>query len=223
MPQHEMSSYVTSQPILKSAPQMMREAEKRGGTRRRQPVGDRRALGSRDAGRGALDDHRDDGPRRIPDPDRPHAHAHRPQGPQRDLTDDEIERAIAEIQSTIQKYRKSKASLDVGAKLAVNAAALAYFRVAIASPNRMRQLIIDTETTGLDPQPGPPDHRDRGHRARRPPAHRPPPALQAQSGARDRRRRDRGARHDLGRSAATSRRSATSPPSSSTSRAAPSG
>jgi hypothetical protein len=27
-------------------------------------------------------------------------------GPQRDLTDDEIERAIAEIQSTIQKYRK---------------------------------------------------------------------------------------------------------------------
>ena len=27
--------------------------------------------------------------------------------------------------------------------------------------NRMRQLIIDTETTGLDPQPGPPDHRDR--------------------------------------------------------------
>ena len=27
-------------------------------------------------------------------------------GIQRDLTDDEIERAIAEIQSTIQKYRK---------------------------------------------------------------------------------------------------------------------
>jgi hypothetical protein len=27
-------------------------------------------------------------------------------GSQRDLTDDEIERAIAEIQSTIQKYRK---------------------------------------------------------------------------------------------------------------------
>ena len=27
-------------------------------------------------------------------------------GVQRDLTDDEIERAIAEIQSTIQKYRK---------------------------------------------------------------------------------------------------------------------
>ena len=27
-------------------------------------------------------------------------------GTQRDLTDDEIERAIAEIQSTIQKYRK---------------------------------------------------------------------------------------------------------------------
>ena len=27
-------------------------------------------------------------------------------GPQRDLTDDEIERAILEIQSTIQKYRR---------------------------------------------------------------------------------------------------------------------
>jgi hypothetical protein len=27
-------------------------------------------------------------------------------GTQRDLTDDEIERAIAEIQSTIQKFRK---------------------------------------------------------------------------------------------------------------------
>ena len=31
MPQHEMANWLTSQPILKAAPQMMREAEKRGG------------------------------------------------------------------------------------------------------------------------------------------------------------------------------------------------
>ena len=31
LPQHEMASWLTSQPILKAAPQMMREAEKRGG------------------------------------------------------------------------------------------------------------------------------------------------------------------------------------------------
>ncbi|MBK6396236.1 MAG: hypothetical protein IPF73_17455 [Betaproteobacteria bacterium] len=31
VPQHEMATWLTSQPILKAAPQMMREAEKRGG------------------------------------------------------------------------------------------------------------------------------------------------------------------------------------------------
>ena len=33
-------------------------------------------------------------------------HLHFHVDPQRDLTDDEIERAISEIQSTIQKYRR---------------------------------------------------------------------------------------------------------------------
>ena len=65
----------------------------------------------------------------------------------------------------------------------------------------MRQLILDTETTGLDPRQG---HRiieiaalelvDRRPTGRH--LH-----LYAQSGARDRCRRDRGARHDLGRPA----------------------
>ena len=87
----------------------------------------------------------------------------------------------------------------------------------------MRQIILDTETTGLDPKQG---HRIielAGARARRPPADRPPRALLLQPRARDRRRRDRSARHDVGRPEAASRASATSPPSSSTSRAAPSG
>ena len=47
-------------------------------------------------------------------------------GAQRDLTDDEIERAIAEIQATIKRYRTVT----------------------------MRSIILDTETTGLDPKQG---------------------------------------------------------------------
>jgi len=106
MPQHEMASYITSQPILKSAPQMMREAEKRGG-----PDGDNLSAIvvrwgpetpaeepstiTETMGLGEFETQID---RTLTLTDR--------KGPQRDLTDDEIERAIAEIQSTIQKYRK---------------------------------------------------------------------------------------------------------------------
>jgi serine/threonine protein phosphatase PrpC len=106
MPQHEMASYVTSQPILKSAPQMMREAEKRGG-----PDGDNLSVIvvrwgpetpaeepstiTETMGLGEFQTQID---RTLTLTDR--------KGQQRDLTDDEIERAIAEIQSTIQKYRK---------------------------------------------------------------------------------------------------------------------
>ena len=106
MPQHEMASYITSQPILKSAPQMMREAEKRGG-----PDGDNLSVIvvrwgpespaeepstiTETMGLGEFETQID---RTLTLTDR--------KGQQRDLTDDEIERAIAEIQSTIQKYRK---------------------------------------------------------------------------------------------------------------------
>ena len=105
-PQHEIASYVTSQPILKSAPVMMREAEKRGG-----PDGDNLSVIvvrwgpetpaeepstiTETMGLGEFQTQID---RTLTLTDR--------KGQQRDLTDDEIERAIAEIQSTIQKYRK---------------------------------------------------------------------------------------------------------------------
>jgi serine/threonine protein phosphatase PrpC len=107
MPPHEIAGWLTSQPILKSAPQMMKEAEKRGGVE-----GDNLSLicvrwgpetvaegpsttMTETMGLGQFETQID---RTITLTDRA--------GPQRDLTDDEIERAIAEIQSTIQKYRK---------------------------------------------------------------------------------------------------------------------
>ena len=105
--QHEVATYLTSTPILKTGPQMMREAEKRGG-----PDGDNlstiivrwgpetltdesQSTITETMGLGefatALD-------KTVTLTDR--------KGTQRDLTDDEIERAIAEIQATIQKFRK---------------------------------------------------------------------------------------------------------------------
>ncbi|MCL4763515.1 MAG: serine/threonine-protein phosphatase [Burkholderiales bacterium] len=66
--QGEIANYLTSTPILKTGPQMMREA-------------DHRPLGAGDAHRRAVvDHHRDDGARRVRHRDRPHRHAHRPQG-----------------------------------------------------------------------------------------------------------------------------------------------
>ncbi|MEO8487183.1 MAG: PP2C family serine/threonine-protein phosphatase, partial [Betaproteobacteria bacterium] len=106
MPQHEIASWLTSQPILKAAPQMMREAEKRGG-----PDGDNLSIICARWGPETLAEE----PSTITETmglgefetqiDRTLTLTDR-KGTQRDLTDDEIERAIAEIQSTIQKYRK---------------------------------------------------------------------------------------------------------------------
>ena len=106
LPQNDMATWLTSTPILKTGPQMMREAESRGG-----PDGDNlssiivrwgpetltdesptttEALG--------LGEFQTEIDRTVTLTDR--------KGQQRDLTDDEIERAITEIQSTIQKYRR---------------------------------------------------------------------------------------------------------------------
>ena len=97
---------LTSTPILTTAPQIMREAEERGG-----PEGDNLSAIIVRWGPETLADQPSTTTdtmelgqfetqleRTITLTDRP--------GTQRDLTDDEIERAIAEIQSTIQKYRK---------------------------------------------------------------------------------------------------------------------
>ena len=105
--QKEMSTWLTSTPILKTAPQMMREGEKRGG-----PDGD--TLSAIIVGWGpetltdepsttitetlGLGEFETQIDRTLTLTDR--------KGTQRDLTDDEIEHAIQEIQSTIQKYRK---------------------------------------------------------------------------------------------------------------------
>jgi PPM family protein phosphatase len=107
MSQHEMANYLTSTPILKTGPQMMREAEKRGG-----PDGDNlsaiivrwgpetltdeaQSTITETMGLGEFQTALD---KTVTLTDR--------KGMQRDLTDDEIERAIAEIQATIQKFRK---------------------------------------------------------------------------------------------------------------------
>ena len=104
-PHGEMATMLTSTPILTTAPQIMREAEGRGGaegdnlsaiivrwgpeTLADEPTTtDNLALGQFET----QVEHT------ITLADRA--------GKDRDLTEDEIERAIAEIQSTIQKYRK---------------------------------------------------------------------------------------------------------------------
>ena len=103
----EIATWLTSTPILKTAPQMMREAEKRGG-----PDGDNLSAIvvrwgpetltdepsttiTETLGLGEFETQID---RTLTLTDR--------KGAQRDLSDDEIERAIAEIQATIQRYRK---------------------------------------------------------------------------------------------------------------------
>ena len=101
-----MASWLTSQPILKAAPQMMREAEKRGGPESDnlsaicvrwgpETLTDEPSTITETMGLGEFQTQID---RTLTLTDR--------KGTQRDLTDDEIERAISEIQSTIQKYRK---------------------------------------------------------------------------------------------------------------------
>jgi serine/threonine protein phosphatase PrpC len=107
VPQSEIATYLTSTPILKTGPQMMREAEKRGG-----PDGDNlsaiivrwgpetltdeaSSTITETMGLGEFETALD---KTVTLTDR--------KGTQRDLTDDEIERAIAEIQATIQKFRR---------------------------------------------------------------------------------------------------------------------
>jgi serine/threonine protein phosphatase PrpC len=107
VPPSEIATYLTSTPILKTAPQMLREAERRGG-----PDGDNLSLiavrwGAETLAEEAsstitetmdLGEFQTELDKTVTLTDR--------KGTQRDLTDDEIERAIAEIQSTIQKFRK---------------------------------------------------------------------------------------------------------------------
>ena len=105
--QREIADWLTSTPILTTAPQMMREGEKRGGADgdnlsaivvRWGPetlTEEQTTTITETLGIGDFETQID---RTLTLTDR--------KGPQRDLTDDEIERAIVEIQSTIQKYRR---------------------------------------------------------------------------------------------------------------------
>jgi PPM family protein phosphatase len=107
MPPSEIATYLTSTPILKTAPQMLREAEKRGG-----PDGDNLSLiavrwGAETLAEEAsstitetmgLGEFQTELDKTVTLTDR--------KGAQRDLSDDEIERAIVEIQSTIHKFRR---------------------------------------------------------------------------------------------------------------------
>jgi serine/threonine protein phosphatase PrpC len=105
--QREMADWLTSTPILTTAPQMMKEGEKRGGDEGDnlsaivvrwgpETLTDERTTTVTEAlGLGEFETQID---RTLTLTDR--------SGAQRDLTDDEIEHAIEEIQSTIQKYRR---------------------------------------------------------------------------------------------------------------------
>jgi serine/threonine protein phosphatase PrpC len=105
-PVREMSTMLTSTPILTTAPQIMREAEERGGAEGDhlsaiivrwgpETLADHATTTTEALALGQFETQVD---ATVTLTDRAGAH--------RDLTDDEIERAIAEIQSTIQKYRK---------------------------------------------------------------------------------------------------------------------
>ena len=105
--QREIATWLTSTPILTTAPQMMREGEKRGGADgdnlsaivvRWGPetlTDEQTTTITETMGIGDFETQID---RTLTLTDR--------KGSQRDLTDDEIEHAIEEIQSTIQKYRR---------------------------------------------------------------------------------------------------------------------
>ena len=105
--QRDIATWLTSTPILTTAPQMMREGEKRGGADgdnlstivvRWGPetlTDEQTTTITETMGIGDFETQID---RTLTLTDR--------KGSQRDLTDDEIEHAIEEIQSTIQKYRR---------------------------------------------------------------------------------------------------------------------
>jgi serine/threonine protein phosphatase PrpC len=106
-PASEIADYLTSAPILTTAPQMLREAERRGG-----PDGDNLSLiavrwgpetpsaeeASTITETMGLGEFQTELEKTVTLTDR--------KGTQRDLSDDEIEHAIAEIQATIQKFRR---------------------------------------------------------------------------------------------------------------------
>ncbi|MFO1396090.1 MAG: PP2C family serine/threonine-protein phosphatase [Burkholderiales bacterium] len=105
--QREMADWLTSTPILTTAPKMMKEGERRGGDEgdnlsaivvRWGPetlTDEQTTTVTETLGLGEFETQID---RTLTLTDRA--------GTQRDLTDDEIEHAIEEIQSTIQKYRR---------------------------------------------------------------------------------------------------------------------
>ena len=105
--QREVATWLTSTPILTTAPQMMREGEKRGGADGDnlsaivvrwgpETLTDEQATTITETlGMGEFQTQLE---QTLTLTDR--------KGSQRDLTDDEIEHAIEEIQSTIQKYRR---------------------------------------------------------------------------------------------------------------------
>jgi serine/threonine protein phosphatase PrpC len=105
--QREIATWLTSTPILTTAPQMMREGEKRGGADGdnlsaivvrwgTETLTDEQTTTITEAM--SIGDFQTQIDRTLTLTDR--------KGSQRDLTDDEIEHAIEEIQSTIQKYRR---------------------------------------------------------------------------------------------------------------------
>ena len=103
----EIATWLTSTPILKSAPQMVREAEVRGGDEgdnvstivvRWGPESATDLPSTTITETMGLGEFQTQIDRTLTLTDR--------KGTQRDLSDDEIERAIAEIQATIQRYRK---------------------------------------------------------------------------------------------------------------------
>ncbi len=102
----EIATWLTSTPILQTAPQMMREAERRGGAEGDnlsaivvrwgpEAIPEEPSTITETLGLGEFETQID---RTLTLTDRSLA--------QRDLTDEEIERAIAEIQATIQRYRR---------------------------------------------------------------------------------------------------------------------
>jgi serine/threonine protein phosphatase PrpC len=107
LPQGEIATWLTSAPILAAAPKMMDQAEMRGG-----PDGDNLSAVVVRWGAETLSDESSTTTTDTlglgefaTEIDKTMTLTQR-RGSQRDLTDDEIERAIQEIQATIQKYRK---------------------------------------------------------------------------------------------------------------------
>jgi serine/threonine protein phosphatase PrpC len=107
MPTREIANVLTSAPLLQAAPKMMREAQQRGGLdgdnlstiiMRWDTDADSDPSPATETETLSLGEFQSEIERTITVTDRT--------GARRDLTDDEIEQAIAEIQATIQKFRR---------------------------------------------------------------------------------------------------------------------